>query len=53
MLVDWFIVLVGGYVVYRQETIENSNRQIKKELEELRRLLPKRKTDRKLSDVED
>ena len=46
VIVDMFVVLVGGYVVYRQETIEKTQKEILKEQALIKRSIPKRWSDK-------
>ena len=43
---DMFIAVVAGYVVYRQESIEKSIKEIREELSSVRKSIPKRWSDK-------
>lgn len=46
VLADIFVALVAGYVVYRQEGLEKSIKDVQKELADIKKSIPKRWTDK-------
>ncbi len=46
VLTDIFVALVAGYVVYRQEGLEKSIKEVQTELAAIKRSIPKRWGDR-------
>ena len=45
MFLDFIGLLIGGYVVYRQETIERSVNALREEVRKVKDLMPKRSSD--------
>lgn len=46
MIVEMFIAAIGAYVVYRQETLEKILNELRKDVSDLRRNVPKRWSDK-------
>ena len=46
VLADIFVTLVAGYVVYRQEGLEKSIKDVQSELAAIKKSIPKRWSDR-------
>lgn len=44
--IELFVACVAGYVVYRQESLEKSIKDVQKDLSDIKRSIPKRWTDK-------